>query len=107
MKASGALIGFGTDLLGVLETNQCREFSLRSEVFSPVEILRQATSQNAKVLRREGQIGVVRPDADADLIALKGNPLNDLSLFTDDGKNVSLIIQRGKLHKCALGQRSL
>ncbi|HEX4713209.1 hypothetical protein [Phenylobacterium sp.] len=50
LKRAGVRIGFGTDLIG-LDRHQCLEFSLGSEVLSPVEILKSATSVNAGILR--------------------------------------------------------
>ena len=44
MRQAGVKICFGTDLMGSMYDQECREFTLRSEVFSPLEILRQATS---------------------------------------------------------------
>ena len=37
------------------------------------------TVTNAKLFGREGQIGVIAPDAHADIIAVDGNPLDDVS----------------------------
>ncbi len=35
MRSAGVKIGFGTDLLGSTYVQECREFTLRSEVFTP------------------------------------------------------------------------
>jgi imidazolonepropionase-like amidohydrolase len=47
MRAAGVKIGFGTDLIGKTYVQRCREFTLRKQVFSELEILRQATSTGA------------------------------------------------------------
>lgn len=99
MREAGCRIGFGTDLLGTLEQDQCREFSLRSEVFTSTEILRQATSGNAVLLRREGDIGTIAIGARADILVVDGDPLRDLSLFRSDGSGLSLIMQGGRIHR--------
>ena len=39
-KRAGVPVGYGTDLLGALQVDQSREFMLRSEVMSPIEIIR-------------------------------------------------------------------
>src|SRR5262249_35114558 len=80
LQAAGVKIGFGTDLLGALHREQSREFSLRAEVLSPLEILRSATSVNAELLERTGELGVVAAGALADLIVVDGNPLKDLGV---------------------------
>ena len=40
-----------------------------------------------------------RPGAFADLIAVKGNPLKDLSLLTDQGRHMPLIVKGGEIVK--------
>ncbi len=99
MKRAGCKIGFGSDLLGPQHTRHGSEFTLRKEVFTPLEILRQATSMNAEILKRSGDIGCVKEGARADLIAVRGNPLEDIELLAAQGRNLSLIMRDGLLHK--------
>jgi imidazolonepropionase-like amidohydrolase len=99
MRRAGVKIGFGTDLLGALYVQQCREFTIRSEVFSPVEILRQATSNSAELMMMQGQIGCVAPLAYADLIVVDGDPLKDISLLAADGRKLSVIVRGGEVVK--------
>jgi hypothetical protein len=40
-KRHGIKVGYGSDLLGPLQVDQSREFLLRREVLSPIEIIRQ------------------------------------------------------------------
>jgi imidazolonepropionase-like amidohydrolase len=98
-KAAGVKMGFGTDLLGALRDEQAREFLIRAEVLSPREILYAATVANAELLRRSGDLGVVRPGALADLLVVDGNPLKDLGLFQDQGRHLAVIMKGGELHK--------
>ena len=70
MRRAGVKVCFGTDLLGSTYLQQCREFILRSEVFTPVEILRQATSVPAEMMMMRGQIGCIEPGAQADLLVV-------------------------------------
>jgi imidazolonepropionase-like amidohydrolase len=67
------------------------------------EVIASATSIAAKVLKREGEIGVIRPGALADLIVVEGNPLKDLSLLTGQGRYLSLIMKGGRVFKNTLG----
>ena len=83
LRDAGVSVGFGTDLLGPLETHQRLEFAERAAVFKPVEILRQATSINARILRQEGRLGCVAPGAFADLVLVDGNPLDDIGVLAD------------------------
>ena len=98
-RDAGVPMGFGTDLLGPLQPEQSREFSIRSEVLSAHEIICQATSVNADILNRSGELGIVKPDASADLLVVDGNPLADLSLLQNQGAHLSAIMKSGQFHK--------
>ncbi|MCX7363057.1 MAG: amidohydrolase family protein [Alphaproteobacteria bacterium] len=98
-KKAGVKVGYGSDLLGPLQVEQSREFIFRAEVLSPLEIIRQATTVGAEILRQEGKLGVVAPGALADLIVVDGNPLKKLELFLDQGAHLPVIMKGGKFHK--------
>ena len=102
MRRTGLKIGFGTDLLGAQQDRQGTEFALRAQVFDPIEILRQATSINAELVRMEDKIGRVAPGLIADLIVVEGDPLADVSVFDRGGTNMPVIMQAGVFHKRAL-----
>jgi imidazolonepropionase-like amidohydrolase len=97
MRKAGVKIGFGTDLLGETYVQQCREFTIRKQVFSPLEILRQATSVNAEILMQKDLLGCVKPGAHADLLVVDGDPLKDIELLAANGKNLRLIMRAGEL----------
>jgi imidazolonepropionase-like amidohydrolase len=99
MRKAKVQVGFGTDLLGETYVQQCREFTLRKEVFSPLEILRQATSTNAAVLQQQGKLGCVEPGAHADLIVVEGDPLKDINLLAASGRHLRLIMRAGEVIK--------
>jgi imidazolonepropionase-like amidohydrolase len=99
MRRAGVKIGFGTDLLGATYAQQAREFALRREVFTPLEILRQATSINASILMMEGKLGCIAPGAFADLLVVDGDPLRDINLLSADGAHLDVIMRGGKLVK--------
>jgi imidazolonepropionase-like amidohydrolase len=63
MRKAGVKLGFGTDLLGETYVQQAREFAIRREVFSALEILRQATSINAEILQKEHLLGRNRQES--------------------------------------------
>ena len=98
-RRAGVEIGLGTDLLGELHEEQSREFLIRQEVERPVEILRSATLINARILRRERELGELVPGALADLLVVDGDPLRDLALLQDQGKHMPVIMKGGKLFK--------
>jgi len=105
-------IGFGTDLFGSSKdyAKQSEEFEFRLKWFTPVEILKQATSMNAEIVAlsgplnpyKEGPLGVIKPGAYADLLIVEGNPLKDIKLLGDPEKNLKLIMKDGKVYKNTL-----
>ena len=99
LKAAGVKVGFGSDLLGEMHSHQSREFLIRAEVFSPFEILVSATSGNAELLNRSGELGEVSPGAEADLVVVDGNPIEDLRLLTGQGERLPLIMRAGEIVK--------
>lgn len=102
MKDAGVTVGYGTDLLGKLERYQTKEFSLRSAIFSNIEILRQVTSINGTILGMPGRLGVIKPGALADILLVDGNPLKDLTLMERDGAAFPVIMKGGRFHKRAM-----
>ena len=99
MRRAGVKVCYGTDLLGSTYTMQCREFTLRSEVFTPVELLRQATSVPAEMMMMVEQIGCIAPGAQADLLVVDGDPLRDISLLAGSGRHLSVIVRGGVVVK--------
>ena len=66
---------------------------------APFEVIRSATTVNAELLNRAGEIGVVAPGARADLIAVDGNPLADISLLDGQGEHITHIMKDGVFYK--------
>jgi imidazolonepropionase-like amidohydrolase len=98
-KRHGVPVAYGSDLLGELHWDQSREFSLRREVVSPIEIIRSATTIAAQILRLEGKVGTLMEGAWADLLLVDGDPLADLALLEDQGRHLSIIMKAGRFHK--------
>ena len=99
MKRAGVKMGFGTDLLGEQHTRQGTEFSIRSEVLSPFDILHSATAVNAEILQMQGKLGVIKAGAFADLLVVDGDPLADISLLATDGRHLTHIMVDGRFVK--------
>jgi len=95
-RRAGVDIGFGSDLLGALHRRQLEEFRIRATSGeAPVDILRSATSVNARLLNMTGQLGEIAPGALADLVVFPGDPLADLADVYRDGPD--RVISRGRL----------
>ncbi|HEX7383103.1 MAG TPA: amidohydrolase family protein [Burkholderiaceae bacterium] len=103
MRRAGVKVCFGTDLIGSTYTQQCREFTLRAQVFTPLELLRQATSTAAEMMRMEGEIGCIAPGAHADLLVVDGDPMRDISLLAADGRALRMVVRGGAVVKDELG----
>jgi len=110
-KQFGVKLGFGTDLLmNPPSENQGAQLARLGTWFSPYEVLKIATSQNAELLElsgprhpyREGPLGVIADGAYADLILVDGNPLEDLDVLADPQGKFDLIMKDGKIYKNAL-----
>ena len=99
LQRAGVKIGWGTDLLGPMHRHQSREFIIRAEAMAPFDIIRSATLVNAELLNRAGDLGVVAPGARADLIAVDGDPLTDISLLDGQGEHLTQIMKDGVFYK--------
>jgi imidazolonepropionase-like amidohydrolase len=99
LQAAGVSIGFGTDLLGPMHRHQSHEFTIRAEAMAPFNVIRSATAVNAELLNRSGEIGIVAPGARADLIAIDGNPLADISVLDGQGERLTHIMKDGAFYK--------
>ncbi|GAB5487169.1 MAG: amidohydrolase family protein [Parasphingorhabdus sp.] len=93
-RAWGVKIAFGTDA-GVFEHGRnAGEFALMiGQGMSNREALASATADAAKVLSMENQIGKIAPGFSADLIAVNGNPLDDVTVL----ENVDWVMVRGRV----------
>jgi imidazolonepropionase-like amidohydrolase len=50
---------------------------------APLEVLRAATSRNAHYLHLDDRLGTIKPEMLADVIAVKGNPAEDIKTLRD------------------------
>jgi imidazolonepropionase-like amidohydrolase len=66
---------------------------------SPQEIIRSATLVNARILKRERQLGELVAGAFADLLVVDGNPYEDVGLFADLGPCLSIIMKDGCFYR--------
>jgi imidazolonepropionase-like amidohydrolase len=109
-KKHGVKLAWGTDLLFEPELNAQQNaliLALR-QWFTPAEILRMVTYDNAQLLALsgprtpyEGRLGIVAEGALADLILVSGDPLANLDLIADPAKNFAVIMKDGAIYKGA------
>ncbi|XPT01571.1 hypothetical protein M3J09_010703 [Ascochyta lentis] len=96
---AGVTICFGTDLLGPLGAAQTHEFNLRSKVLSPIEVLRSATINPARMFGREDSLGQVKDGFEADLLVLAANPLEDVTILDKPETYVKAVMKEGRVYK--------
>ena len=76
-----------------------REFSIRTSVVKPIDVIRSATLIAAEVVRRPGKLGVVEAGAWADLIVVDDDPLKNITLLEGQGAHLAAIMKGGAFHK--------
>jgi imidazolonepropionase-like amidohydrolase len=108
LKKYGIRTGFGTDFIQGGYTMLTREFTERAEYWSPAEVLVQATSESAGIIRmtgklnRWGNFGEIREGWVADLLLINGEPLEDISVLRNPESALALIMKRGDIVKSRL-----
>ncbi|HZQ21706.1 MAG TPA: amidohydrolase family protein [Terriglobales bacterium] len=97
---AGVKIVFGTDIGGIPWTEPiAQEFPrMVSLGMSPMEAIRSATVRSAEMLDMTGQIGVIAPGAFADVIAVAGDPLQDIKAL----QQVEFVMKDGNTFKNAV-----
>jgi imidazolonepropionase-like amidohydrolase len=94
---AGVKIVFGTDVGGFPWTDPiAQEFRRMVELgMSPTDAIRSATSRAAEMLGMQGEVGVIAPGAYADIIAVAGDPLKDVTLL----EHVGFVMKNGSVFK--------
>lgn len=104
----GVKVAFGTDILfdATRARGQGSQLQTMTRWYQPAEVLKMATADNAELLalsdRRNpypGRLGVVEEGALADLLLVDGNPIEQISLLADPGKNLLVIMKDGRIIK--------
>lgn len=95
-RISGVKIAFGTDSAVSRHGENAREFSLMIKAgFTPLDAIRSATVWGAAHNRLSDQIGTLAGGKAADLIAVKGDPLQDITEL----ERVSFVMKGGQVAK--------
>ena len=98
--AAGVAIGSGSDVVGPWQGRRGEEIVLKAPILGVHRAIISATRTNAELFNLADRIGTVEVGKDADLILLRGEPLDDVELFRDPD-NVRLVLQRGAVMKDA------
>jgi imidazolonepropionase-like amidohydrolase len=76
---------------------QLHEFALRREIVGIGNALRSATSDAAELLRMEGVIGTLTPDACADLLVIDQDPLERPDTLENLQQHLGHVMINGKI----------
>jgi len=96
---AGVKIVFGTDMGGIPWTESiAQEFPRMVDLgMPPTEAIKSATSRAADMLDMAAQVGVLAPGAYADIVAVSGDPLQDIKQLG----NVEFVMKDGNVFKSA------
>jgi imidazolonepropionase-like amidohydrolase len=111
IRKFGIKVAWGSDLLFSADLTPRQNFMLThlSRWYTNAEVLRGATSVNAELLALSGprnpysgKVGIIEKGAFADILVVDGNPLEDIALMEDPGKNLAVVMKGGRTHKNTL-----
>ncbi len=92
----GVKIAFGTDVGAFEHGTSAREFAHMVDYgMQPIDAIRSATVRGSELLRMESQIGTIEPGKLADVIAVQGNPLEDIGALA----HVTFVMKAGQVYK--------
>ena len=93
---AGVNIAFGTDAGVFPHGENWKEFMYMTEAgMSAMDAIKTATMGSASLLKIDDQLGSLEKGKLADIIAVDGNPLNDIKVM----EKVSLVMKNGKIFK--------
>jgi imidazolonepropionase-like amidohydrolase len=94
---AGVKIAFGTDVGGFDWTvNPAKEFSSMVKFgMTPAQAIRAATSTAAELLGTQNELGTIAAGKQADIVAVPGDPLADVSLM----EKVEFVMKGGAVYK--------
>ena len=93
---AGVKIAFGTDAAVYPHGQNAKEFVYMVEAgMPPAFVLQAATTHAAELLKKTKDLGTVETGKFADVIAVNGNPLDDITLM----QKVGFVMKEGKIYK--------
>jgi imidazolonepropionase-like amidohydrolase len=94
--ASGVKVGFGTDAAVYPHGLNAREFAVMVKLgLTPLQAIQSATVNDADLLGWSDRVGVVEPGHFADIIAVDGDPLQDVTVL----EHVKFVMKGGEVYK--------
>ena len=94
--AAGVRLAYGTDSGVYPHGENARQLGYYVRYgMSPIEVIRSATVVAAELMGWDNRVGRLEPGRAADLIAVAGNPLEDVELLRD----VAVVVKGGRIAK--------
>ncbi|HEY6193672.1 MAG TPA: amidohydrolase family protein [Candidatus Eisenbacteria bacterium] len=92
----GVKIAFGTDVGVFPHGTQTKEFKIYTDLgMSPMQAIGTATTSAADLMGWSGKVGVVAPGAFADMVAVSGDPMKDITEL----ERVKWVMKGGTVYK--------
>jgi imidazolonepropionase-like amidohydrolase len=93
---AGVKMSFGTDLGVCPYGSSGKQFAFMVKYgMTPMQAIQAATTNAADLLGHSNDIGSIKPGKSADLIAVGGDPLKDISVL----ENIEFVMKEGKVYK--------
>lgn len=93
---AGVKMSFGTDAGVCAYGTSGKQFAFMVKYgMTPMQAIQSATSSAADLLGHSSEVGSIKPGKYADIIAVPGDPLTDISLL----ENVKFVMKDGKVYK--------
>jgi len=93
---AGAKMVFGSDAAIYPHGDNGKQFSRMVQFgMTPLQAIQSATINSAQLLQQDQQLGQIKSGYFADIIAVDGNPLEDITVM----ENVSFVMKDGQIYK--------
>jgi imidazolonepropionase-like amidohydrolase len=101
---AGVKMAFGTDAGVYPHGDNAKQFVTMTKFgMTPAQVLRTATFNSADLIGHSKDVGTIEPGKFADIIAVSGDPLQDISIM----QNVGFVMKGGVIYKDKLTGKNL
>ncbi|MEX1295439.1 MAG: amidohydrolase family protein [Candidatus Limnocylindrales bacterium] len=97
-RDAGVKLASGSDVVGPWQGRRGEELMFKARVLGAHEAIISATRVNAELFMLEDEIGTVEVGKRADLVLVKGQPLDDIALMAEPD-NVVMVLRDGRMAK--------
>jgi imidazolonepropionase-like amidohydrolase len=102
-RDAGVKLASGSDVVGPWQGRRGQELVYKARILGAHGAIISATRTNAELFMLDDEIGTIEPGKRADLVLVKGQPLDDIELVADPD-NVTVVLQGGIVVKDGEGR---